>query len=72
MNYFSDKFVEKMAEVENHHNNFVTFKIEIVPEINGKGDVANFIRDVKHIFYIHKPCEQLKVICLQNYIKGHA
>ena len=60
-----------MAQVENH-NNFGTFKIEMVPEFNGKCDVANFIRDVNHIFDIHKPCEQLKVISLQNCIKGHA
>ena len=60
-----------MAQVENHNNNFGTFKIEMVPEFNEKGDVANFIRDIKHIFDIHKPCEQLKVISLQNCIKGH-
>ena len=59
-----------MAQVENH--NFGTFKIEMVPEFNGKCDVANFIRAVNHIFDIHKPCEQLKVISLQNCIKGHA
>ena len=58
-----------MAQVENH-NNFGTFKIEMVPEFNGKCDVANFIRDVNHIFDIHKPCEQFKVISLQNYLLG--
>ena len=44
----------------------------MVPEFNEKGDVANFIRDSKHIFNTHKPCEQVKVISLQNCIKGHA
>ena len=60
-----------MAQVENH-NNFGTFKIVMIPEFNGKCDVANFIRDVNHIFDMHKPCERLKLISLQNVVKGHA